>query len=163
MSRQLCCLALALWAVSTATLYALQAAPLIANSDGRRNASLDGAWHVIVDPFDVGYFDYRVQPLKNNNAFYKDYKPKSKSDLVEYDFDHSGQLNVPGDWNTQRESLLFYEGSVWYKQSFDYPNTNSRLFLHFGAANYQADVYLNGEGLGHHEGGFTPFDFEITG
>src|SRR5207253_9070479 len=34
---------------------------------------------------------------------------------------------------------------------------------HFGAANYQADVYLNGEALGRHEGGFTPFDFEITG
>jgi beta-glucuronidase len=83
---------------------------------------------------------------------------------VEYDFDHSGQLNVPGDWNTQRESLLFYEGSVWYKQTFDYAKpAQSRLFVHFGAANYQADVYLNGEPLGHHEGGFTPFDFEITG
>ena len=142
---------------------AAQVAPLIANIGARHNTSLDGPWHVIVDPYDVGALDYRAKPLKNNNAFFKNYKPQSKSELVEYDFDHSDQLNVPGDWNTQRESLLFYEGTLWYKQSFDYPQSaQSRLFVHFGAANYQADVYLNGEPLGRHEGGFTPFDFEIT-
>jgi beta-glucuronidase len=70
---------------------------------------------------------------------------------------------VPGDWNTQRQSLLFYEGSIWYERSFDYAKTaNKRVFVHFGAANYKAFVYLNGEELGHHEGGFTSFDFEIT-
>jgi beta-glucuronidase len=101
--------------------------------------------------------------LNDNNAFYKDYKPASKSELVEYDFDHSDQLNVPGDWNTQRESLLFYEGSVWYKRAFSYtPAAGNRVFVHFGAANYLTHVYLNGEPLGKHEGGFTPFDFEIT-
>jgi beta-glucuronidase len=161
LSRTLGCF---FWVLCIAGLGRGQTAPLIANSDGRKTTSLDGAWHVIVDPYDVGKLDYRAQPLKNNHAFFKDYKPKSKSELVEYDFDHSGQLNVPGDWNTQRESLLFYEGTVWYKQSFDYEKpAQNRLFLHFGAANYQADVYLNGEPLGHHEGGFTPFDFEITG
>jgi beta-glucuronidase len=117
----------------------------------------------IVDPYDVGFLGYRAQPLKNNNAFFKNHKPKSKSELVEYDFDTAGYLNVPGDWNTQRESLLFYEGTVWYKRSFDFAkSTKKRLFVHFGAANYQASVYLNGEELGQHEGGFTPFDFEIT-
>ena len=142
---------------------AAQTAPLIANSEGRETIALDGSWHVIVDPYDVGKLDYRARPLNNNNAFFKNYKPQSKSELVEYDFDHSGQLNVPGDWNTQRESLLFYEGTVWYKQTFDYEKSpGERLFLYFGGANYQADVYLNGEILGHHEGGFTPFDFEIT-
>jgi beta-glucuronidase len=140
-----------------------QVAPLIQNVIARHTTSLDGQWRVIVDPYDVGYLDYRAQPLKSNAAFYKNYKPQSPSELVEYDFDTSGQLNVPGDWNTQRESLLFYEGSVWYKRSFDYAkDPKKRLFVHFGAANYLADVYLNGEELGHHEGGFTPFDFEIT-
>ena len=141
-----------------------QVGPLIANISARHTTSLDGQWQAIVDPYDVGAFDYRAQPLKNKNAFYRNYKPQSESELVEYDFDTSGQLHVPGDWNTQRESLLFYEGSIWYKRSFDYTKSpKSRLFVHFGACNYLAAVYLNGEELGEHVGGFTPFDFEITG
>jgi beta-glucuronidase len=140
-----------------------QVAPLITNIAARHTTSLNGLWQSIVDPYDVGSLDYRAQPLKNNNAFYKDHKPASKSELVEYDFDHSDQLNVPGDWNTQRDSLLFYEGSVWYKRAFNYtPVAGKRVFVHFGAANYLTHVYLNGEPLGEHEGGFTPFDFEIT-
>lgn len=141
-----------------------QTAPLIANVSARHGTSLNGDWRVIVDPYDVGALDYRDRPLKNKNAFYKNYKPQSPSDLIEYDFDTSGTLSVPGDWNTQRESLLFYEGAVWYRRSFDYSlPAGRRLFLHFGAANYSASVYLNGEELGRHEGGFTPFDLEITG
>jgi len=136
---------------------------MIANINARSTTSLDGQWQAIVDPYDVGAVDYRAQPLKSNGAFYKNYKPQSKSELVEYDFDSSGQLHVPGDWNTQRDSLLLYEGSVWYKRSFDCAKSpKKRVFVHFGAANYMAYVYLNGEELGQHEGGFTPFDFEIT-
>ena len=124
---------------------------------------MNGQWQVIVDPYDVGALDYRAHALKGNGAFYTNYKSQSKSELVEYDFDTSGRLNVPGDWNTQRDSLLFYEGSVWYKRSFNYSKgTKKRTFVHFGAANYMAYVYLNGEELGQHEGGFTPFTFEIT-
>src|SRR5882762_3056242 len=142
---------------------AAQVAPLITNINGRQITSLEGQWHAIVDPYEVGAFDYHGQPLTNHNAFYKNYKPESKSELVEYDFDSSAQLHVPGDWNTQRESLFFYEGSIWYERSFDYAKpAKRRLFLHSGAANYAASVYLNGEDLGRHEGGFTPFDFEIT-
>ena len=156
-------LALTVCLLFTAYIGAAQAVPLIQNVDGRTTISLNGQWHTIVDPYDVGSLDYRAQPLKNNNAFFKNYKPQSKSELVEYDFDHAGNLDVPGDWNTQRDSLLFYEGSVWYQVSFDLAKPSSqRVFLHFGAANYTAAVYLNGEEVGQHEGGFTPFDFEIT-
>jgi beta-glucuronidase len=140
-----------------------QIAPLIQNVGTRKTTNLDGLWPTIVDPYDVGYIDFRAQPLRSNASFAKNHKPQNESELVEYDFDTSAQLNVPGDWNTQRDSLLFYEGTVWYKRSFDYEKSpGKRLFVHFGAANYQSDVYLNGDELGHHEGGFTPFDFEIT-
>jgi len=163
MTKLLRCLTLVLCLLLVSSRVAAQTAPLIANINARHTTSLDGQWQAIVDPYDVGALDYRAQPLKNNSAFFKNYKPQSESELVEYDFDTSGQLQVPGDWNTQRESLLFYEGSVWYKRSFDYAKSpKSRLFLHFGACNYFAAVYLNGEELGEHEGGFTPFDFEIT-
>jgi beta-glucuronidase len=138
-----------------------QQSDLIANIDGRKTMSLDGQWRTIIDPYETGYYDYRYQP--STNGYFKDAKPKTKSDLVEYDFDTSESLKVPGDWNTQRESLLLYEGTIWYKKSFDYQRKeNTRLFVYFGAVNYLADVYLNGKKIGRHEGGFTPFNFEIT-
>src|SRR5918911_2393429 len=134
---------------------------LIANTDGRKTMSLDGQWQVIVDPYESGYYNYRYQP--SDNGYFKNAKPKTKSDLIEYDFDSSGSLQVPGDWNTQSDQFFFYEGTIWYKKSFDYQRRpNTRLFVHFGAANYLTDVYLNGEKLGRHEGGFTPFNFEVT-
>jgi beta-glucuronidase len=163
MTNSVRCLTLTLCGLFAAGRDGAQVAPLVANIDGRSTTSLDGQWQVIVDPYDVGAVDYRAQALKGDSAFWKNYKPQSKSELVEYDFDTSGHLNVPGDWNTQRDSLLFYEGSVWYKRSFNYAKgPKNRAFVHFGAANYVAQVYLNGEELGRHEGGFTPFDFEIT-
>ncbi len=134
---------------------------LIASPAGRKTVSLDGQWQVIIDPYESGYYDYRYRP--SANGYFKNAKPKDKSDLIEYDFDKSGTLKVPGDWNTQSDQLFFYESTVWYKKSFDYQRRpNTRLFVYFGAANYQADVYLNGEKIGQHEGGFTPFNFEIT-
>ena len=138
-----------------------QQVELIANTDARQTVSLDGRWKTIIDPYESGYYDYRYQP--SVNGYFKDEKPKTKSDLVEYDFDASGSLNVPGDWNSQGDRLFLYEGTVWYKKSFDYQRRpNTRVFVYFGAANYLADVYLNGQKLGRHEGGFTPFNFEAT-
>jgi beta-glucuronidase len=129
-------------------------AELIHNSSGRTTISLNGKWHTIIDPLESG-LDAR---------FYQNRKPKDKSDLVEYDFDRSETLNVPGDWNTQKEKLLFYEGPVWYQRSFEYrKRDHTRVFVYFGAVNSQARVYLNGEKLGEHQGGFTPFNFEVTG
>jgi beta-glucuronidase len=134
----------------------------IVNVEARRTTSLNGKWRAIVDPYENGYYDFRLQP--STDGFFRDAKPKDKSELIEYNFDASGQLDVPGDWNTQRESLFFYEGTVWYRKTFDYPGKpGTRVFLYFGAANYEALVYLNGEKLGSHTGGFTPFAFEITG
>ena len=126
---------------------------LIANVQGRTTVSLDGAWRAIVDPFENG----------KSSGFFRNEKPRSKSDRVEYSFDASPALNVPGDWNTQREQLMFYEGPVWYRREFAYhTRANTRVFVYFGAANYQTTVYLNGEKLGEHEGGFTAFNFEAT-
>lgn len=132
------------------------------NVAGRKTVSLNGAWQTIVDPFEVGYYDYRWQP-DAEKGFGANRKPRSKSELVEYDFERSPRLQVPGDWNTQRPELLYYEGTIWYKRDFDYKLApGRRLFVHFGAANYNAVALLNGKKLGEHTGGFTPFQFEIT-
>jgi beta-glucuronidase len=126
---------------------------LVTNIAGRTTVTMDGIWRAIVDPYETGM----------GARFYENAKPKSKSDLVEYGFDASATLLVPGDWNTQRETLLFYEGPVWYQRYFSYAkHAHTRLFLYLGAANYQARAWLNGKKLGEHAGGFTPFNFEIT-
>ena len=136
------------------------ATELITNVAGRETTSLDGPWQTIVDPYENGYYDYRREPMAN--GFFRNEKPRDRSDRIEYDFDASERLNVPGDWNTQRPSLFFYEGTIWYEKSFDYSlAAGRRLFVYFGAVNYHAIVFLNGEKLGEHEGGFTPFCFEI--
>ena len=126
---------------------------LIANVSGRTTISLNGAWRAIVDPYETGI----------GGRFYENAKPKDKRDRIEYDFDASPVLNVPGDWNSQRADLFFYEGPVWYKKSFSYrKREHTRVFVYFGAANYKATAYLNGKKIGEHQGGFTPFNFEVT-
>ncbi len=131
-------------------------------------SSLNGKWRIIIDPYDVGYFDYRHQPYDEatnpTGGFFLDKLAKDRTELIEYNFDTSATLTVPGDWNTQEKELFYYEGSVWYRRKFDIKNSEAgdRLFIYFGAANYETDVYFNGHKLGKHIGGFTPFAYEIT-
>ncbi|MEI7502659.1 MAG: glycoside hydrolase family 2 TIM barrel-domain containing protein, partial [Paludibacter sp.] len=152
------------------TLYARSGkVQLIQNIQGRNTLSLNGKWNYIIDPYETGYYDYRYHPYDEysnpgNGAFFLDKKPKDKTDLIEYSFDKSPTLWVPGDWNSQDNKLLYYEGTIWYRRLFDYRKTESdnRVFVYFGAANYESDVYLNGKKLGKRIGGFTPFNYEIT-
>ncbi len=138
-----------------------QPSGLITNISGRNTTTLDGQWEILIDPYENGFYNYRYQ--EHANGFFKNEKPANKQDLIEYDFVSSDYLNVPGDWNSQREKLLYYEGTIWYKKSFDYNlKEGKRLFLYIGAANYYSHVYVNGEKVGEHEGGFTPFNFDIT-
>ncbi len=139
----------------------MKISPLIINVDNRKLFSLNGKWQTIVDLYDTGYYDSHKAIEKN--GFFKNEKPKDKSDRIEYEFLAANNLLVPGDWNTQREKLYYYESTVWYKKDFDYKlPKDRRLFVYFGAANYITNVYCNGEKLGDHEGGYTPFNFEIT-
>ncbi len=57
-----------------------------------------------------------------------------------------------------------YLPHVWYRRQFQVPAAlrRQRLLLHFGAVDYTARVWLNGQFLGEHRGGYTPFAFEIT-
>ena len=136
--------------------------PQLINVDGRKAVSLDGLWKTIVDPYENGYYDYRRQPLAD--GFGSDKEIVDKSVLQEYNFSTDKTLSVPGDWNTQRLELYYYEGTVWYRKRFDYnPANGHRQFLHFAAVNYEAIVFLNGKEIGKHVGGFTPFNFEVTG
>lgn len=130
----------------------LSAQPFMTNVSGRNARPLDGRWQAVVDLYACGE---QMEIYKNRTA-------AEKGRFVECTFDDGFRLDVPGDWNSQCPELKYYESTVWYKRDFDCaPSPDKRLFLYFGAANYRTTVYLNGEKLGSHEGGFTPFQFEI--
>lgn len=107
----------------------------IGNIPSREKMSLDGEWMAMVDP-------RREEQMSEGYARF---------------------LTVPNDWNSQYEDLYLYEGKIWYRRNFDFiPQAGKRHFLHFGAVNYECEVGLNGELIARHEGGYTPFDIEVT-
>ena len=143
-------------------------AQLVQNIFGRKHLSLNGRWNYIIDPYEMGYYDYRHEPFDQSKTgkggFYDDRAQVNKSELIEYNFDLSPTVKIPGDWNSQVEKLEFYEGTVWFRQKFvANPVADKKYVLYFGAVNYEAHVYLNGKKLGVHKGGFTPFQFDVTG
>ncbi|MFL1011492.1 glycoside hydrolase family 2 protein [Flavisericum labens] len=129
----------------------------ISNTQNRTYTSLNGKWEYILDRYQTGRLGF--MPI------YKNAISKDKTDRVEYSFDSGQTLWVPGNWNSQKPELTYYEGNIWYKRTFNKNNIdpNKRYFINIGAANYITTVTFNGEILGKHEGGFTPFSFEITG
>lgn len=150
--------------LTSAILYGQQSNQ-ITNINARKTISLNGKWQYIIDPYETGFYDYRYQERLpgDSEAYWTDGKPKNKTDRTEHGYINKYSLQVPGDWNHQSPQFLYYEGSVWYKKSFNFIKSKrtNKLFLYFGAVNYRADVYLNGKKLGFHIGGFTPFNFEI--
>ena len=135
--------------------------PLLGNILARQTTSLNGDWHYIIDVQEEGYYDYRMNPTRW--GFFRNAKPQRPEDLIEYDFDKAATMRIPGDWNTQDERLFFYEGTVWFKKSFQHAKQDGRrTLLYFGAVNYEAIVYVNGEKVCTHIGGFTPFNIDIT-
>lgn len=126
---------------------------LITNVYGRNYQSLNGKWDAIIDLYDQG----------RKNKIFLNKKPEGKTDFYEYSFDNGLRLNVPSDWNSQMPELKYYEGTIWYARRFDAKkDADKRLYLYFGAISYRSRVYLNGKEIGQHEGGFTPFQIEVT-
>lgn len=155
-------IAVAVFFISVPVSHAVQETTLlIQNAEARNHISLNGLWSVIVDPYENGFYNHRYEEY--DNGYFKNAKPESPSDLIEYDFANSQKLEVPGDWNTQDEKLFLYEGTVWYQKDFVIEKKPGKHYvIHFGAVNYSAVVYLNGKKVGRHEGGFTAFQFDIT-
>jgi beta-glucuronidase len=130
---------------------------LVAVDQRATQQSLNGEWHTILDPYLNGGGSGRSGYPMDEEL------PAGSNKLVEYDFAKSPTIKVPGDWNTQRVSLMNYEGGFWYERHFQYqPQAGHRAFLHIGAANYRARAWVNGQLLCTHEGGFTQFDCEAT-
>ena len=138
---------------------------LLVDVDHRAVTSLNGDWHYLVDQPPGGSL-YGQGGKVRNNGYAQNHHPVIVGDprgSQEYDFATAPTLKVPGDWNTQEPTLFRFEGIVWYQRDFAYhQKPGRRTFLHIGAANYRSFVWVNGKHICDHEGGYTPFDCEVT-
>ncbi|GAB4513699.1 MAG: beta-glucuronidase [Anaerolineae bacterium] len=73
-------------------------------------------------------------------------------------------IAVPASWNDQFEDMRDYLGPAWYQTRFDLPWgwEDRRVMLRFNSVNYLAEVWLNGQRVGSHEGGHLPFEFDVS-
>ena len=135
---------------------------VLTGADRRAATSLNGDWGAIVDPYFSGLFSFHHVEKKNGWFLNQKAKP-GDTGPTEYNFAIAPKLKVPGDWNTQRESLFYYEGPIWYERDFTYQaKEHTRVFLHVGAANYQSWFWVNGQKVCEHEGGFTAINCDVT-
>jgi beta-glucuronidase len=134
-----------------------QARPLL-HLPARQKVSLDGPWRYILDPFDAA-----KRGDNRRRTFWKDFRPAPDGALVEYDWQESPIMDLPRDWNSHDEELLWYNGPVYFRRTFEAPSKPGvRQYLAFEAVNYHATIWLNAEKIGEHEGGFTPFAIDAT-
>ncbi len=131
----------------------------------RPRISLNGEWK----------FCPAFAELQTNHEFLQKNSPEQKNYLkdehdknygwIEQDFDDAvwWDITVPGSWNTQFEDLWSYEGHGWYRKTIAIPATwkKKRVVFCSEGANYRTVIYVNGNKVGVHEGGYTSFSFPI--
>ena len=121
---------------------------LASSARARETMSLSGDWSFRTDPKDVG----RNEKWFSGSVAFPD------------------KIRVPGAWNAQGvgepAKALFsgYSGVAWYRKTVDIPEglRGKGIYINFGAVHRDADVWVNGEHVGSHEGYITPFRLEIT-
>lgn len=105
----------------------------------REELNLGGVWSLATDPEDRGVQDRWFEAFPEASAL---------------------QVNVPAVWDLWMPD---YDGVGWYRRVFDLEASwlDSHLELQFEGVNYYAEAWLNGRKLGAHEGGYTPFAFNL--
>jgi beta-galactosidase/beta-glucuronidase len=75
------------------------------------------------------------------------------------------EIVVPFAWETQASGVaLHWMPCGWYRRRVEIPRrwAGERVILHFGAVHHRATLWINGIEIGTHEGGYTPFEFDVT-
>ncbi len=105
----------------------------------RPHLSLDGQWHFWTDP--AG--GRSAEALEPGEA-----RP----------------ITVPAPWQAQYPDLRFYSGVGWYQRTVELPAEwpSGQIILGFNAADYAAEVWFNNVPVGRHEGGYLPFEFDVS-
>jgi beta-glucuronidase len=131
---------------------------LIGWIDSRQIITLNGEWSYIVDPMNNG-----LPESSFFGGFPKNKTQKTGMELIEYNFETAAKIQIPGAWNAADEKLFFYRGPVWLYKKFKYsPKKESLTHLYIEGSNFTTRIFINGSIVGKFEGGYVPFNFEIS-
>jgi hypothetical protein len=74
------------------------------------------------------------------------------------------EILVPFPVESALSGIMEHHEHVWYRRSFTVPAdwTGQKVLLHFGAVDYSCEVFINGQSVGTHQGGYDPFSFDVT-
>ena len=122
----------------------------------RRRLDLSGRWRV--DPMPM---DNDLSLAVRSSALPRIVAEAAGRQQPAFDDTRWATIDVPGSYDPPPSPP---GDGAWYRKDFDVPLEwqNQTITLKFGAVNYIADVWLNGHYLGYHEGGSTPFAFDVT-
>lgn len=123
--------------------------------NGRNKEKLSGHWNFCIDMYDS---------CLRSQWYLEETKDEEGRDIpIDFDFDGWETIKVPSVWNTQKPEYYYYEGPAIYSRKFKYKNNGEdKVIIKFGAVYYEAKVFLNGNFIGCHKGGSTPFYIDIT-
>jgi len=131
---------------------------LIGWIDSRRITSLNGEWSYIVDPMNNG-----LPESSFFGGFPKNKTQKTGMELIEYNFETAAKIQIPGAWNAFDKKLFFYRGPVWLYKKFNYqPKKEAITHLYIEGSNFTTKIFINGSIVGEFEGGYVPFNFDIS-
>ena len=131
---------------------------LIGWIDARRITSLNGEWSYIVDPMNNG-----LPESSFFGGFPKNKTQKTGMELIEYNFETAAKIQIPGAWNAIDKKLFFYRGPVWLYKKFNYQRKKEAItHLYIEGSNFTTKIFINGSIVGEFEGGYVPFNFDIS-
>lgn len=156
------------WALALPTLAADSLRPSLLLTARAADQDLSGRWTYSKDLYRTGFTDINGWPAKPRMQRFRDVdvaasEAKGGAGFFEYDLDRAPAMELPGAWNSAVPELRYFDGLMWFQRRFDAPvKPGRRSFLRFEAVNYRSTIFLNGQEVGKHEGGFTPFVVEVT-
>jgi hypothetical protein len=100
----------------------------------------------------------------NLNGIWQFQAGVTNTDAVPTNQTLSSQILVPYPMESAISGVMHYYAWSWYRQTFTVPTawSGKRIILHLDAVDWQSQVYINGQSVGIHKGGYDPFSYDIT-
>ncbi|WP_261301591.1 glycoside hydrolase family 2 protein [Paenibacillus andongensis] len=106
----------------------------------------------------------RCMEMNDAWRFIRQNEEQAESEL--YNDEHWNMVNIPHTWNAidGANGYEYYQGACWYRKAFTVEPSyeGSKVFIEFNGSNSITDVYVNGQHMGQHRGGYSTFRFDMT-